>query len=64
MYKAIFHEAIDLIITGIQSCFDQPGYKMFADLENLLIEGSKGEPYDVEFNAIIEIYRSNFSAAS
>ena len=63
MYRAIFYEAIDLITTGIRSRFDQPGYEMYVNLENLLTKSCKGEPCDDEFNAVTQFYGSDFKPA-
>ena len=36
-YRAIFFEVLDLIINSIQSRFDQPSFKVFLNLQSLLI---------------------------
>ena len=38
----MYFEAVDLLVNGIQSCFDQPGYQVYRQLENLLVT-NKGE---------------------
>ena len=63
MYRATYFEAIDLITTGIKSRFDQPGYKLYTNLENLLTKSCKGEPFDSEFKAVTEFYGSDFKPA-
>ena len=35
-YRAIYFETFDLIIACIRDRFDQPGYKVYCDLEKLL----------------------------
>ena len=54
MYRAIYYEAIDLITTGIRSRFDQPGYQMYANIENLLVKCCTGDSFDEEFRKINE----------
>ena len=39
-YRAIFFEVLDLIINSIQSRFDQPSFKVFLNLESLLIQAT------------------------
>ena len=36
----------DLVITGINERFDQPGYKMYENLENLLLKAVKQEKFE------------------
>ena len=39
-YRAIFFEVLDLIINSIQRRFDQPSFKVFLNLESLLIQAA------------------------
>ena len=39
-YRAIFFEVLDLVINFIQSRFDQPSFKVFLNLESLLIQAT------------------------
>lgn len=36
-YCQIYFEALDLIVCGIQNRFDQPGYRVYCKLEDLLV---------------------------
>ena len=63
MYRAIYYEAIDLITTGIRSQFDQPGYQMYANIENLLVKCCTGDSFDEEFRKITEFYNTDFKPA-
>ena len=51
------------MITGINERFDQPGYKMYENLENLLLKAVKQESYEEYLTDITEFYTSNFDAA-
>ena len=42
MYHVAYIEAIDLAISTIQDRFDQPGYAMYRNLENLLLKATHG----------------------
>ena len=47
-YRQIYFEAVDLIVQSITKRFNQPGYKVYLQLENLLIKAAKKENYDSE----------------
>ena len=63
MYRAIYYNAIDHITTGIRSRFDQPGYQMYANIENVLIKCCTGNSFDEEFKKITEYYNTDFKRA-
>ena len=63
MYKSIYFEALDLLCAGIRSRFDQPGYRTYSNLENLLVKCCKGEEYDDEFRAVTELYGADLRSA-
>ena len=56
MYRRIFFEALDLIICGIQTRFDQPGYQVYCKLENLLLKATNKENSDEELQFVTEFY--------
>ena len=56
MYRRIFFEALDLIICGIQTRFDQPGYQVYCKLENLLLKAANKENFDEELQFVTEFY--------
>ena len=62
-FRQQFYEALDLVITGINERFDQPGYKMYENLENLLLKAVKQESYDEYLIAVTEFYTSDFDPA-
>ena len=47
-------------MSGIKTCFDQPGYKLYSNLEALLVKAAKKEKYDEEFQFVIEFYKDDF----
>lgn len=51
-YRAIFYEAIDLITTCIKLRFDQPGYRLYRNLEDLLVKAANKEEHDEELEAV------------
>ena len=40
-YRKLYFEELDLVTCGIKDCFDQPGYKVYSQLEELLIKAAK-----------------------
>ena len=59
-YKLIFFESIDLIINCIEQRFDQPGYKTYSQLQQLLFCAIRGEDYKENLQSILTVYGSDF----
>ena len=57
--RVAYFEALDLAINGILNRFDQPGYKIYMKLENILLKASKNEPYEEELKSVREMYESD-----
>ena len=47
-YCRIYYEALDLIVESIRDRFDQPGYRVYQCLENLLLKAAKQEDFTEE----------------
>ena len=59
-YRPIFFEAVDLVIGGIRARFDQPGYKLYSKLEEVLVKAASKENFDAELKFVIEFYKEDF----
>ena len=59
-YRPIFFEAVDLVIGGIRAHFDQPGYKLYSKLEEVLVKAAIKENFDEELKFVIEFYKEDF----
>ena len=59
-YRRVYYEAIDLITTCINNRFDQPGYKIYRNIENLLLKAANTENYDEELKFVTQFYSSDF----
>ena len=57
-YRQIYFGALDHAIEAIHDRFDQPGYRIYQDLEQLIVKTSKGNPYNDELD---EVYGSDLS---
>ena len=55
-FRQQYFEAIDLIVNSITGRFDQLGYKVYKNLQDLLINAIKNEPYEEEFSFITTFY--------
>ena len=59
-YRPIYFEAIDTLVQCITQRFDQPGFKVYSNLETLLLKGAKGCNYDTELSSVQNLYQSDF----
>ena len=55
-YRVLYFEAIDLVIEAITERFDQPGYRIYSNLENLILKACKGHDYTEELCIACEFY--------
>ena len=63
-YWQIYFEAIDLSITSITNQFDQPEFKVYSGLEQLLVKACKGEDCQSELSAACDFYGEELSTQS
>ena len=59
-YRRIYFEALDLIIACIKDRFDQPGYKVYKNLQDLLLKAVNKGDYKAELSNVVEFYGSEF----
>ena len=48
-YRCYYFEALDLVIPSIQERFDQPGYVVYRNLEELLLKAANGRTIPVNW---------------
>ena len=58
-YRRIYYEALDLIIESITDRFDQPGYGLYSNLEQLLLKAVRHEDYEEELKSVAGLYQSD-----
>ena len=63
-YSQQYFECFDFIINAIKDRFDQPGYKILQQLENLLLKAASGEEYKDVLAFVIDHYGDNFMPSS
>ena len=61
-FKQIYFDALDNIINAIKDRFDQPGYQIFQDVEQLLLKAISKESYGDELRRISERYSGDFDS--
>ena len=60
-FKPIYYEALDRIINCIKSRFNQPGYKLYCQLQQLLFRSAKGDDYQNELQFVRSFYGADVS---
>ncbi len=59
-YRIVYFEALDLIISRVSDRFDQPGYKTYSKVQNLLLRAARSEDYSEELQFVQTFYGSDF----
>ncbi len=59
-YKRNYFEALDELVNGIRNRFDQPGYRVYLNLEQLLIKAARKCEYEEEFKFVTDFYQDDF----
>lgn len=62
-YRAIFFEGLDLVINSVKHRFEQPGYKIYRNLEELLVLAANGKDYRDQLKAVNETYQGDFDSS-
>lgn len=60
-YKAIYYEALDLIINCTKNRFNQPGYRVYRHLQDLLMKAACQQEYEAEYQFVSNFYGEDFS---
>ena len=58
-YRMLYYEALDLVIEAITKRFDQPGYKVYRNLEDLILKACRGQEYTEELDFVCSFYKSD-----
>lgn len=56
MYRQVYFEAIDLAVSSIKDRFEQPGYKVYSNVEQLLLKACSGMDHEDEISFVCEFY--------
>lgn len=55
LYRRHQYEALDLMIQAIKSRFDQPGYSIYCNLQDVLIQAARDKEYTKELEIFIKM---------
>ena len=61
IYRPIYFEALNLVIKGIKSRFDQPGYRIYSKLEDVLVKAANKDDFEEELAFICDFYGEDVS---
>ena len=62
-YRQHYFEAVDLVVNCIKERFDQPGYRVYRNLEQLLLKAAQKEDFTAEFDDVCSFYKDDFNPA-
>ena len=60
-YRQIYFEALDFVVQAVRGRFDQPGYRVYQNLQELVLKACKGEAYQDELKGVLAIYKNDLS---
>ena len=60
-YRQIYFEGFDLITETISNRFDQPGYRAYRCLENLVIKAVNSIDYTDDLKSVVDIYEEDIN---
>ena len=60
-YRQIYYESLDSVVQAVTDRFNQPGYRVYVNLQELLLKACKGEAYEPEMQAVLDIYKDDLS---
>jgi len=58
-YRQVYYEAIDNTISCLSDRFNQPGYQLYSNLEQLLIKASQQEDFSEPFKTVCDFYKDD-----
>ena len=60
-YRQIYYEALYFVVQAVSDRFDQPGYRVYQNLQELILKACKGEAYQDELEAVLAVYKDDLS---
>ena len=57
LYCQQYFEVIDLVTACVKDRFDQPGYKVYHQVEELTLKASKREPFNAKLEFVTKFYK-------
>ncbi|XP_062504942.1 zinc finger MYM-type protein 1-like [Corticium candelabrum] len=63
LYRITYYTTIDGILSSIRDRFDQPGYKIYAHLQNLLTKTASADDYSEDMEVVVRLYEGDIEPA-
>ncbi len=60
-YRQIYFEALDNAVQAIKDRFNQPGYAVYQNLEQLILKASTGMSYEDELQFVCDFYKDDLT---
>ena len=60
-YRQMYYKSLDFVLQAITDRFDQPGYRVYLNLQELLLKACKGETYEDQLETVLDIYKDDLS---
>ena len=60
-YRQLYYEVLDHAVAAVQDRFDQPGYRVYQNLQEMIIKACHGEEFVRELDAVMETYGDDLS---
>ena len=58
-YRQLYYEAIDTTVSCLKGRFEQPGYKIYSNLEQIPIKACQGREFVEELDFICDFYKED-----
>ena len=59
-YRSIYFQALDYAVSSIEDRFDQPGFQVYKNLEELLVRAANKQDYSTELKDVLQLYGDDF----
>ena len=63
LYRSTYYATIDRILSSIRDRFDQPGYEIYAHLQNLLTKATSADDYSEDMEVVVRLYERDIEPA-
>ena len=61
LYRKEHFSVLDLVVNYIKDCFDQPGYGVYQQLQELLLKATGKSNYEGELQFVAQFYREDMN---
>ena len=62
LYRITYFEGLDLVVNAVKERFEQPGYLMYKNLQEILLKCVHGQDYKSELQTVTEFYGNDFDS--